>query len=69
MNLITIINDGDEQIVRIPKQFQFDTDEVIIRKTSNGLLITPKPNPVDSKAVWDKWIENLSQFKGDIEAR
>jgi antitoxin VapB len=33
---------GRSQAVRIPKELRFDTGEVYIRRTPEGLLLTPK---------------------------
>ena len=31
------------QAVRLPKDFQFDTDEVLIRKVGNDVILSPRP--------------------------
>lgn len=38
-----LFKNGQSQAVRIPKQFQFvGTDEVMIRRQGNAVIITPK---------------------------
>ena len=31
------------QAVRLPKEFQFDTDEVFIRKDGENVILSPRP--------------------------
>ncbi len=31
------------QAVRLPKEFQFDTDEVFIRKVGDDVILSPRP--------------------------
>ena len=42
MTTAKVFMSGRSQAVRIPKELRFDTDEVYIRRTSEGLLLTPK---------------------------
>lgn len=40
------------QAVRIPKEFQFNTSEVYIRKDGENLILSPRPDS------WDEYLEN-----------
>ncbi|MDA1184081.1 MAG: type II toxin-antitoxin system VapB family antitoxin [Acidobacteria bacterium] len=40
------------QAVRLPKEFQFNTDEVFIRKEGEDVILSPRP------ADWDSYLEN-----------
>ena len=40
------------QAVRLPKEFQFDTDEVFIRKDGENVILSPRP------ADWSSYLEN-----------
>ncbi len=40
---IKIVTDRRSQIIRIPKEFQFDTDELYIKKEGNNIILSPKP--------------------------
>ena len=40
------------QAVRLPKEFQFNTDEVFIRKDGEDVILSPRP------ADWDSYLEN-----------
>ncbi len=40
---VKLFKNGQSQAVRIPKPFQFtETDEVVIRRSGNSVIITPK---------------------------
>ena len=34
---------GRSQAVRLPKEFQFETDEVVIRKVGADVILSPRP--------------------------
>lgn len=34
---------GRSQAVRLPKEFRFDGDEVLVQKRGNSVVLTPKP--------------------------
>lgn len=40
------------QAVRLPKEFQFDTDEVFIRKEGEDVILSPRPTD------WRKYLES-----------
>jgi antitoxin VapB len=40
------------QAVRLPKEFQFNTDEVFIRKEGEDVILSPRP------ADWGPYLEN-----------
>lgn len=39
----TVFMSGNSQAVRIPKEFRFDSDRVVIRRSGNSLVLTPEP--------------------------
>lgn len=50
-----LFKNGQSQAVRIPKPFQFvGTDEVVIRRQGNAVIITPKRKSWTSFADVDK---------------
>lgn len=50
-----LFKNGHSQAVRIPKPFQFvSTDEVVIRRQGNAVIITPKRKNWASFADMDK---------------
>src|SRR5437773_5628323 len=40
------------QAVRLPKEFQFDTDEVFIRKEGEDVILSPRPTD------WGPYLDN-----------
>ncbi len=40
------------QAVRLPKEFQFDTEEVFIRKEGEDVILSPRPTD------WGSYLEN-----------
>ena len=34
------------QAVRLPKEYQFSTDEVFIRKEGDEVILSPRPDPI-----------------------
>lgn len=54
-----VIND-DNQAVILPKEFQFQDNEVYIKKVGNVLILIPKLNP------WQTLRESLNLFSDDF---
>ncbi|CAM3412881.1 AbrB/MazE/SpoVT family DNA-binding domain-containing protein [Xenorhabdus nematophila] len=53
-----IFKNGRNQAVRLPVAFEFDTDQVYIRKNENGDVILSKNRP--STDNWDNFFNMLS---------
>jgi antitoxin VapB len=53
------------QAVRLPKEFQFDTSEVYIRKEGDDVILSPRPK------VWDAYLASgpvaSDEFMEDVE--
>ena len=43
MKTAKLFRNGDSQAVRLPKEFQFATDEVLIRKVGEDVILSPRP--------------------------
>ncbi len=56
-----IFNNGNSQAVRLPKEFRFESKEVIIRKVENGVLLMSQ-----DKNIWKNWFDNLDKFSEDF---
>jgi antitoxin VapB len=50
------------QAVRLPQEFRFKGDHVIVRRHGNGLLLLP------AVTSWEPLIQSLSEFSGDFMA-
>lgn len=56
-----IFNNRNSQAVRLPKEFRFESKEVIIRKVENGVLLMSQ-----DKNIWKNWFDNLEEFSEDF---
>ncbi len=48
MNTTRIFNNGNSQAVRLPKEFRFDEDEVVIKKLGDMVVLLPKKYRAES---------------------
>lgn len=53
------------QAVRLPKQYQFSTDEVFIRKDGENVILSPKPR--DWRAYLASAPAASDRFMADVE--
>ena len=53
---------GKSQAVRLPKEFRFKGQEVVIKPFGDGVLLLPRT------ARWDEWVANLAEFPADFMA-
>ena len=56
-----IFKNGNSQAVRLPKKFRFDTDEVLIERVVNGILIRPKLKD------WNPLLNAIEALPDDFE--
>ena len=55
MQTARIFTNGNSQAVRLPKEFRFGDDEVIIKKVGNAVILLPKRYAyADLKALLDE---------------
>lgn len=52
---------GGSTAIRIPREFNLESSEVMIKETAAGLLITPLDTPATVAEWWDTW-EALPDF-------
>lgn len=62
MKTAKLFKNGESQAVRLPKEFRFEGDEVLIKKTGNAVVLLPK------KKSWDSLLGSLDQFTSDFMA-
>ncbi len=48
MQTARIFNNGNSQAVRLPKEFRFDEDEVVIKKVGDMIILLPKKYKAES---------------------
>ena len=63
MKTAKIFKHGNSQAVRLPKEFRFDEDEVLVKRSAGGVLLIPK------KIAYDRVMAAVGQFKGKFERR
>jgi antitoxin VapB len=57
-----IFMNGRSQAVRLPKEFRFESDEVIVRKMGDSVILSP------SEPGWDAFFDEPSAFAEDFLA-
>jgi antitoxin VapB len=60
MKTAKVFKSGNSQAVRIPKEFQLESDEVEIRRRGDSLVLRPKAQS------WEPLIESLTKFTDDF---
>ena len=62
MKTAKLFQNGQSQAVRLPKEFRFEGDEVIIKKSGNVVLLIPTAHS------WDVLLGSLDKFSPDFMA-
>lgn len=57
METAKVFQTGRSQAVRLPKAFRFNSDEVVIKRFGNGVVLLPIENP------WEMMEEALKEFE------
>lgn len=60
MKTAKLFQNGQSQAVRLPKEFRFEGDEVIIRRSGNAVVLIP------ARHSWDVLVESLDKFSADF---
>jgi len=60
MKTAKLFKNGDSQAVRLPKEFRFAGDEVLIKRIGSAVVLLPKAKS------WDTLLESLDKFPGDF---
>ncbi len=60
METAKLFTNGGSQAVRLPKNYRFDDDEVLINRIGNVVILLPKNDP------WRTSILGLSMFSEDF---
>lgn len=55
-----LFRNGSNQAVRLPRDLEFDADEVLIRREGDSIILTPKPR------VWDDYFERGRRLTEDF---
>lgn len=60
MKTAKLFQNGQSQAVRLPKEFRFEGDEVLIKKVGAAVVLLP------TQQSWDTLINSLTQFSPDF---
>lgn len=60
MRTAKLFQNGQSQAVRLPKDFRFDGDEVIIKRSGNAVVLIP------ANHSWDVLASSLDKFSADF---
>ena len=60
METAKIFTNGGSQAVRLPKNYRFDTDEVMVNRVGNVVMLIPKDDR------WQSVLESLNMFTEDF---
>ena len=60
MNVAEIVQDGKNQVVKLPEEFSFNDDKVYINKVGNALVLIPYHDP------WRPLFDSLNKFSDDF---
>lgn len=60
MKTAKLFQNGQSQAVRLPKEFRFQGDEVIIRRSGNTVVLIPTAHS------WDVLVDSLDKFSADF---
>jgi antitoxin VapB len=60
MKAARLFKNGQSQAVRLPKEYRFKGDRVLIKRVGNALVLIPLKEP------WTPLLESLSQFSKDF---
>ena len=60
MKIAKLLMNDDNQTVVLPKEFQFDGNEVYIKKIGNAVVLISKENP------WETLFHSLELFSEDF---
>jgi antitoxin VapB len=55
-----VFTNGGSQAVRLPKDFRFDTDEVVVNRIGKIVILVPKENR------WAGLLQSLDMFTDDF---
>jgi antitoxin VapB len=59
MQKARVFQTGRSQAIRLPKQFRLETDEVYLKKTSDGFLVIPRD-------PWEIFLEGVANLSDEF---
>ena len=62
MTVAKVFENGRSQAVRLPKEYRFSTDEVMVNRIGDIVLLMPKGDK------WDSFMKAIDMFSDDFMA-
>lgn len=62
MEVAKVFKTGRSQAVRLPKKYRFPSDEVVIQRLGDAVVLVPK------QSVWKTFLEGIQGFSDDFFA-
>ena len=59
MTTAKVFQNGRSQAIRLPKEFRVETDEVYLKRTSEGFLVIPRD-------PWDIFFEGVEEVSSEF---
>lgn len=63
MQQAKLFQNGQSQAVRLPKDFRFEGDRVVIKRVGKAVVLLPYNEP------WETLLDSLSLFSSDFMAK
>jgi antitoxin VapB len=60
MKTAKLFQNGQSQAVRLPKEFRFEGNEVIIKRSGNAVVL------ISANHSWDALVDSLDKFSADF---
>jgi antitoxin VapB len=60
MDIVKVEKKGQDQVLNLPREFQFQGTEVYIKRIERVVILIPKEDP------WEPLIDSLDQFTDDF---
>lgn len=60
MKIAKLFKNGDSQAVRLPKEFRFEGNDVLIKRSGSAVILMPRTKS------WDTLLSSLDQFSDDF---
>ena len=60
METAKIFFSGNSQAIRLPKEYRFEGEEVIIKKCGNTVMLFPK------EKAWETFLDGINSFTDDF---
>ncbi len=60
METAKIFENGRSQAVRLPQKYRFNSDEVVIQRLGDAVLLVPK------ESLWNTFLDGVNSFTDDI---